>query len=94
MALTTDNYEGAVGQNVESMNAYVMAEKTKLTIYDNKEFTQTQSWNIPTYNEANNKSDIEILYMSVSEDQTKIGVVLGRVLIKDEQEITEIVIYK
>ena len=71
-----------------------MAEKTKLTIYDNKEFTQTQSWNIPTYNEANNKSDIEILYMSVSEDQTKIGVVLGRVLIKDEQEITEIVIYK
>lgn len=32
--------------------------------------------------------------MAVSEDQTKIGVVLGRIKIKDEQEISEIVIYK
>lgn len=32
--------------------------------------------------------------MAVSEDQSKIGIVLGRIMIKDEQEITEIVIYK
>jgi len=32
--------------------------------------------------------------MAVSDDETKIGIVLGRILIKDEQEITEIVIYK
>jgi len=32
--------------------------------------------------------------MAVSEDDTKIGAVLGRQLIKDEEEITEIVIYK
>jgi len=32
--------------------------------------------------------------MAISDDETKIGIVLGRILIKDEQEITEIVIYK
>ena len=34
------------------------------------------------------------MFMSVSPDQAKIGVILGRVLIKDQKEITEIVIYK
>ena len=32
--------------------------------------------------------------MAVSDDETKIGAVLGRMKIKDEEEITEIVIYK
>ena len=31
--------------------------------------------------------------MAISADQMKIGVVLGRILIKDEQEITDIVVY-
>ena len=31
--------------------------------------------------------------MAVSDDQMKIGIVLGKILIKDEQEITDIVIY-
>jgi len=31
--------------------------------------------------------------MAVSNDQMRIGIVLGRILIKDEQEITDIVIY-
>ena len=39
VAVTNDNYEGAVGQNLQSMQAYVMAEKTKIGVFDNKEFT-------------------------------------------------------
>jgi len=32
--------------------------------------------------------------MAVSDDESKIGIVLGRIIVKDEQEITEIAIYK
>lgn len=38
-------------------------------------------------------SDIQILYVTVSHDDKKIGVTLGRRLIKDGFEITEVVIY-
>jgi hypothetical protein len=72
-----------------------MAEKTKIGIYDQVNFNLTQSWNIPNKKTKEGEvDDIEILYMSVSKDEDKVGLVLGRNLIKEEQEITEIVIYK
>ena len=64
------------------MSSYVMAEKTKIGVYDNSEFRLLQQWNIPA-NSAND-SDIQILFMAVSDDQMKIGIVLGRIKIKDE----------
>lgn len=36
--LRDENYEGAIGQNLRSLNAYVMAEKKTITISDNKTF--------------------------------------------------------
>lgn len=38
VALTTKNQEGAVGVNLSSMEAYVMAEKTNLGVYDQTSF--------------------------------------------------------
>jgi hypothetical protein len=66
-----------------------MAEKTKIGIYDDTEFTMQQKWNVPTTSD-----DIEILYMAVSQDQQKIGVALGKTIIKDQQKVHELCVYK
>jgi len=42
VAITTNNYEGAVGENMTKMGTYVMAEKTKIGVYDNKNFNLLQ----------------------------------------------------
>lgn len=41
-----------------------------------------------------NSPDIEILYMTVSADNTKIGVALGTHVIKEQFKLCEIAIYK
>tara|TARA_B110000285_G_C15078108_1_gene591907 strand:+ start:162 stop:1631 length:1470 start_codon:yes stop_codon:yes gene_type:complete len=82
VAITNKNFEGAVGSNLTSMNAYVMAEKTQIGIYDQHNFNLKQTWSIPTKTQLN--SDIEILFMTVSADEQRIGVALGRKLIKDK----------
>ena len=74
-----------------SMDAYVMAERTTLGVYDQASFQPKQQWTIP---EKTQEPEIEILYMQVSDDQEKIGIILGRQLIKNEQEITHLAIYK
>jgi len=34
VSVTTKNFEGAVGDNIKSMNAYVMADKQSIALYD------------------------------------------------------------
>jgi hypothetical protein len=46
------------------MNAYVMAEKTKIGIYDENDFSLKQSWNIP----STGNDEVEILYMTLSDE--------------------------
>ena len=89
--ITNQNYEGALGANLGSMNAYIMCEKKNIGVYDQHDFQVLQQWSIPTKSSGD---DIEILYMAVSPDEQKIGICVGRQLIKDQQEITEIVIYQ
>ena len=48
VAVTQDNFEGARGANLGSMNAYVMCEKTRIGIYDQVTFKPKQQWNVPT----------------------------------------------
>jgi hypothetical protein len=47
-----------------------------------------QSWKVPT-----NNPEIEILYMTVSADDQKIGVAMGKNIIKEQYQLTEIAIY-
>jgi hypothetical protein len=43
-----------------------------------------QSWTIPEQDDP----EIEILYMAVSVDESRIGIALGKTIIKDEKEIS------
>ena len=59
-------------------------------IKDNQDFNLIkQQWQVP-----NRAKGAEILYQTVSQDEKKIGVVIGKKQIKDEVDITEIAIYK
>jgi len=91
VAISNENFEGARGGNLGSMGAYVMCEKTRIGIYNQDTYEPIQQWNVPTKSQ---KDEIQILYMTISHDQTKIGVALGKALIKERFEITEIAIYK
>lgn len=74
------NFEGAVGANLSSMNASIVGEGKNLIIVDQVTLDRVQAWTIPVTNQTD---DLVILYMTISKDQTKIGVSIGRKLIKD-----------
>lgn len=57
-------------------------------MHDNETYGTVQEWAVPTREEG-----IEILYLAVSKDDKKIGVALGRKLIKNHQYISEIAVY-
>lgn len=88
VAISNENYEGSHGSNLAKYNQYIIADKTKIGVYDCDTYELLQSWGVPT-----NSEDIEILTMTVSNDNQKIGVSLGRNIIKDHYKLTEIAIY-
>ena len=92
VAITSKNFEGSVGLNLKSISSYLMAEKTQIGMYDQYDFTPSQTWSIPT--KSLQDQDIEILFMTVSADEERIGVALGRKLTKGRKQISEIAIYK
>lgn len=88
VALSSQNYEGAIGENLTSLEQYIMSEKQKIGIYDAKTFKLVQDWQIP-----GTDPNVEILYLTVSKDDKKIGVALGKHVIKDQFKLQEIAIY-
>ena len=94
MAITSQNYEGAMGGDLGLTDEYLLAEKKKMMIYDNKNFSENYSINIPQNNSKDQFSlEQEILYVAVSSTQNKIGIALGRYLLKDEKEINRLAFY-
>lgn len=91
VGLTNENMEGSMGANLKSLNQYVMTERkveeTKqgakerqiITVHDNDSYETIQEFTVPTREEG-----IEILYLTVSKDDQKIGVALGKKLIKNK----------
>ena len=84
VAITDKNYEGAIGLNFGSLKAYVLAsDKTKISVYDQKQFHQIQTLRIPSEKDIGPGN--EIIYLAVSPDESRIGVALGFTVIKDEK---------
>ena len=88
VALTKDNMEGSMGANLRSLNQYVMTERREeenkkekqvITVHDNDSYETLQEFTVPTREEG-----IEILYLCISKDDQKIGVALGKKLIKNK----------
>lgn len=89
VCISNQNYEGAVGDNLKYSYAYILALKKKIIISDQTTYQVKQEWEVPTDDDK-----IEILYLTVSEDEKKVGVTLGKRLIKDGKEIDKLLIYK
>ena len=47
VAITSTNYEGAIGADLGKTNEYVLAEKTKLCLYNNATFERKYSLEVP-----------------------------------------------
>jgi|TARA_B110000285_G_C15101778_1_gene605413 hypothetical protein len=63
-------------------------------IYDEASFREVDKFTVPVMEGSNEDEDLEILYMVASQDDQRIGMSVGRQLIKDQEEITEIIVYK
>mmetsp|Transcript_799 Transcript_799/g.1006 ORF Transcript_799/g.1006 Transcript_799/m.1006 type:complete len:87 (+) Transcript_799:566-826(+) len=70
-----------------------MGDEDSIDVRDQTDFSLKQQFSIPTSHVGDN-TGIVILYLTASQDQSKIGLVLGRRLIKEEEEITDLIIYK
>ena len=88
VCIDNQSYEGAVGKELFKSSSYVMADDLGIGIYDNSSFQRKSNWTVKAKSEG-----VEILYLEISSDETKIGVIVGKQLIKDKCKITEIVIY-
>ena len=66
-----------------------MAKGDKVGIYDQKQFSIKQELPAPASVEG-----AEVLYITVSADESKIGVAMGLTLIKEEKLVSDIVVYK
>ena len=69
--LISSNMEGAMGADLKSLDAYVVADKNKIDIYDRSSLSHKQSFTVPA------KEGVIILYIAVSHDDTKIGLTMG-----------------
>jgi hypothetical protein len=84
----TSNQEGAVCCELSNTNSYAFAIEQQLTIRSSVDFTDTESLEVNA-----NRDDVKILFMTVSIDQKKLGIVLGKELVRKKVEITELIIY-
>lgn len=92
VCINSNSFEGAVGQELKKTNTYAMADDLGIGIYESLSFREVQFWHVKPKISEQGKA-VEILYMQISNDEEKIGVILGKRLIKDQVEITEIVIF-
>jgi hypothetical protein len=87
----TDSKEGAVGCELAAANAYALATGTKLVVHNQHDFSVRETLVMKPLNE---NEDVGVLYISVSQDEKKMGVLLGRRLVRREVEISELLIYR
>lgn len=89
VCIDDSSFEGAVGCDLSSQKAYVMAESLNVGVYSAKDFSRRQSWTLEPDND-----DVEVLYVTVSKCQKKLGMLVGRQGIRDQVDITEIMVYR
>lgn len=82
-----DNLEGAVGLNLD-MQQYCIGHGGILRIVKNEDHEVSQSIMLPKY-----KDDREILYMTKTIDELRVGICLGHKLRKESIQITNIIVF-
>lgn len=89
VCIDDQSFEGAVGCDLSSQKAYVMAESLNVGVYSAEDFSRRQRWTLEP-----NGEDVEVLYVTVSKCQRKLGMLVGRQGIRDQVDITEIMVYR
>lgn len=94
--IKSDNMEGAAGCQLTSLKAYAIAESLDVGIYNHSDFSMRQNLKVERVFEGSNinKNKFEILYIQSSFDHKRIAVLIGKRLIKDQFDISELAVYK
>ena len=79
VTITEQDLEGSCGANIPSSDQCVIAHGANVVVYDIHTHKILYSFSVPTKDEP----DKEILYMTVSLDELRIGICIGRKLIRD-----------
>ena len=66
-----------------------MAESLNVGVYSAEDFSRLQLWTLQPSDD-----DVEVLYVTVSKCQKKLGMLVGRQGIRDQVDITEIMVYR
>lgn len=86
--LDTNNYEGALGSNLEKHKMYAMSIGQSILIKDIRRFKTKQLINLEDQLESNES----ILYQVVSRDESKIAVCIGFPLIGEKYQVSKIAV--
>jgi hypothetical protein len=91
-----NSHEGAQGLNLSKLDKYAIGQGRKVTLYDQKSFKVFDQLKIENVDEDPSLDDpkLEIVYMVTGPTQKRIGVSLGKRILRNEIKITHIIIFK
>jgi len=91
--IDNDNYEGALGANLGKFSQYVITQTQMVNICNMRDFQEIQEWNVIDEGNIADK-ETQILYMTVSDCQTRMGILLGKDLGRGKIDTTHLQIYE
>ena len=83
MPIDEDNYEGAMGVNIGNYNQYAITQSTKVKVCNLRDFKEVQEFDVLEKGGIEDK-DVKILYITVSECQNRLAILLGKDLARGE----------
>lgn len=91
--LDVDNYEAALGANLGKFNQYVITQRRVVNIFNMRDFKQMQEFDVLEQGRIDD-DETHILYMTVSECQGRLGILLGKEKARGKIRPTHLQIYE
>jgi len=94
VTIDTNNWEGSCGVNLSEINSYAIARCDEISIFDQNTYELKDHIHCHMEDEGANGNHLEILYMTASHDQKRIGLTMGFKNNKEVKVVKNIVVYK
>lgn len=91
--LDVDNFEAALGANLGKFNQYVITQRRVVNIFNMRDFKEVQEFDVLEQGRIDD-DETHILYMTVSECQERIGLLLGKDMTRGRIRPTHLQVYE
>ena len=89
VTINSDNFEGAIGANLQRSKQYVLANGLDVGVYDQDTLKRIQTITVEGRNDES-----QVLFIKISHKEQKLAMTIGEELIKNTFNITDIIIYR